>query len=64
MNSKSLTAAVLLIGGSFGCIAVRAQHAAAIEQVMVSISMQTKRLDTALDNLGVIGKITSGFRDQ
>jgi hypothetical protein len=55
-----LTAAVLLIAGSFGGVAARAQNVAAIEQVMVSVSRQTIRLDTALENLGVIGKNLHG----
>ncbi len=60
MSSKSLTAAVLLMAASFGGISVRAQNAAVIEQVMVNISMQTNRLDRALENLGVIGKSLHG----
>jgi hypothetical protein len=60
MNSRSLTVGVLLIAGSMGCMPLQAQDATAIEQVMVSVSVQTKRLDTALDNLGVIGKSLHG----
>lgn len=60
MNSRSLTAAVLLIAGSFGSITVRAQNANAIEQVMVNVSMQTNRLGVALENLGAIGKSLHG----
>jgi hypothetical protein len=60
MNSKSLIAAALLIAGSFGAIPARAQNVAAIEEVMVSVSRQTIRLDTALENLGTIGKSLHG----
>ena len=60
MNSRSLTAAVLLIAGSFGSITVRAQNDNAIEQVMVNVSMQTNRLGIALENLGAIGKSLHG----
>ena len=60
MNSRSLTVALLLTAASLGCMPVSAQNAAAIEQVMVSISMQTNRLDTALDTLAVIGKNLRG----
>jgi hypothetical protein len=60
MSSRSLTVTVLLIAGSVGAIPARAQNANAIEQVMVNVSMQTTRLDAALENLGAIGKNLHG----
>jgi hypothetical protein len=60
MNSRSLTAAALLVAASAGCLPSRAQDASAIEQVMVGVSVQTRRLDTALDNLGAIGRSLHG----
>lgn len=59
MNSRPLTA-MLLVAASLGPICIRAQNAAAIEQVMVSISLQAKELDVALENLGVICKTLRG----
>jgi hypothetical protein len=60
MNSRSLTAAALLIAAGASGLSAQAQDAASVEQVMVSVSVQTKRLDTALTNLGVIGKNLHG----
>jgi hypothetical protein len=53
--SAALVAAMLMRSNS-----AHAQNAAAIEQVMVGVSMQTKRLDTALANLGELGKALHG----
>ena len=47
LASTTLVAAAWLVSGS-----VHAQSATAVEQVMVGVSMQAKRLDTALANLG------------
>jgi hypothetical protein len=51
LASVALVAAAVLVSSS-----ARAQSATAVEQVMVGVSMQTKRLDTALTNLGQIEK--------
>jgi hypothetical protein len=55
LASMPLVAAAWLVSGS-----VRAQSATAVEQVMVGVSMQTKRLDTALANLGQMEKNLHG----
>ena len=55
LASMTLVAAAWHVSGS-----VRAQSATAVEQVMVGVSMQTKRLDTALANLGQIEKNLRG----
>jgi hypothetical protein len=51
----ALVAAALLSGNP-----ALAQSATAVEQVMVGVSMQTKRLDTALANLGEIERALPG----
>ena len=53
--SMPLVAAAWLVSGT-----VSAQTATAVERVMVGVSMQTKRLDTALSNLGQIEKNLHG----
>lgn len=55
MASMTLVAGAWLVSG-----AVHAQSATAVEQVMVGVSMQTKRLDTALANLGQMEKNLRG----
>jgi hypothetical protein len=55
LTSMTLIAAAWLVSGS-----VRAQSATAVEQVMVGVSMQTKRLDTALANLSQMEKNLHG----
>jgi hypothetical protein len=51
LASVALVAAAVLVSSS-----ARAQSATAVEQVMIGVSMQTKRLDTALTTLGQIEK--------
>ena len=55
LASMPLVAAAWLVSGS-----VHAQSATAVEQVMGGGSMQTKRLDTALANLGEMEKNLHG----
>jgi hypothetical protein len=52
--SRTLATFVLLVTATFACGSVGAQTVAAVEQTMVGVSMQTKRLDTALVSLGRI----------
>lgn len=54
--ARVLASVALVAAALFGSGSVRAQSATAVEQVMVGVSMQTKRLDTALTNLGQIEK--------
>jgi hypothetical protein len=56
MFAKFFTSVALVAAALFVSSSVRAQSATAVEQVMVGVSMQTKRLDTALSNLGQIEK--------
>jgi hypothetical protein len=56
MFAKVFTSVALVAAALFVSSSVRAQSATAVEQVMVGVSMQTKRLDTALSNLGQIEK--------
>src|ERR1700722_17440625 len=55
LASMPLVSAAWLVSGS-----VHAQRATAVEEVMVGGSMQTKRLDTALANLGEMEKDLHG----
>lgn len=54
MYSRTLATFVLLSAATFASGSVGAQTVAAVEQTMVGVSMQTKRLDTALISLGQI----------
>jgi hypothetical protein len=56
MYPRALTCVALFAGALFVSICARAQSATAVEQVMVGVSMQTKRLDIALTNLDQIEK--------
>jgi len=56
MYTKSFASVVLVAAALFVSGSARAQSATAVEQVMIGVSMQTKRLDTALTNLGQIQK--------
>jgi hypothetical protein len=56
MYAKTLAAAVLVVGALLGSDRAGAQTVAAVEQVMVGVSTQTRQLDTALANLGEISK--------
>jgi len=54
MHTRIIAAAVLFTGAALVGHPVRAQNLAAVEQVMVGVSTQTKQLDTALVSLGKI----------
>ena len=56
MYAKPLAAAALVVGILFGSDRAAAQTVAAVEQVMVGVSTQSKQLDAALANLGEISK--------
>jgi hypothetical protein len=60
MYAKPLAAVVLVVGALAGSDRAGAQTVAAVEQVMVGVSLQTKRLDTALANLSEISKSLHG----
>jgi hypothetical protein len=60
MYTKSFASLALLAAAVFGSSAACAQSTTAVEQVMVGVSMQSKRLDTALSNLGQIEKNLHG----
>jgi hypothetical protein len=54
MYSRTLATFVLVTAATFASGSVGAQTVAAVEQAMIGVSMQTKRLDTALLSLGQI----------
>lgn len=56
MYARALGSVALVLSAVFVSGSVHAQSSSAVEQVMVGVSMQTKRLDTALTNLGQIEK--------
>jgi hypothetical protein len=60
MYTKSVASLALLATAVFVSSSACAQSTKDVEQVMVSVSMQTKRLDTALSNLGQIEKNLHG----
>jgi hypothetical protein len=60
MYTRSFASVALIAGTVLASGAAHAQSAAAVEQVMVGVSMQTKALDTALNNLGQIEKKLHG----
>ena len=60
MYTKSFASLALLAAAAFVSSSACAQSTTAVEQVMVGVSMQTKRLDTALSNLGQIEKNLHG----
>jgi len=60
MYSRALASVTLVAAVLFGSAGARAQSATTVEQVMVGVSMQTKRLDTALTNLDQIEKSLHG----
>ena len=60
MYSRSFATAVLVVAATFVSGPLSAQTVAAVEQTMVGVSMQSKRLDTALTSLGEIEKSLHG----
>jgi hypothetical protein len=60
MQTRIIAAALLFTGAAFAGHPVRAQNIAAVEQVMVGVSTQTKQLDTALASLGKVSKDLHG----
>jgi hypothetical protein len=60
MHAKVIATVVLLAGALVADLPAQAQTVAAVEQVMVGVSAQTKRLDAALANLGEISKSLHG----
>ncbi len=60
MYAKAYASAALVAATLLASKAGHAQNAAAIERVMVEVSLQTRRLDTALANLGELGEALHG----
>jgi hypothetical protein len=60
MHAKAIATVALVAGALFANLPAHAQTVAAVEQVMVGVSVQTKRLDTALTNLTEISKSLHG----
>jgi hypothetical protein len=60
MYTRAFASVALVAAAVFVNSPARAQSTAAVEQVMVGVSMQTKALDTALTNLGQIEKSLHG----
>jgi hypothetical protein len=56
MYSRTFTSIALTAGAFFHSSFASAQNITAVEEVMVGVSMQANRLDTALSNLGQIEK--------
>jgi hypothetical protein len=56
MHARSMTTVVLVAAALFAISSAGAQTVAAVEQVMVGVSAQTKQLDAALASLGDISK--------
>jgi hypothetical protein len=60
MDTKSFASLALLASAAFVSSSACAQSTTDVEQVMIGVSLQTKRLDTALSNLGQIEKSLHG----
>jgi hypothetical protein len=56
MHARSMTAVVLVAVALFATSSAGAQTVAAVEQVMVGVSVQSKQLDAALASLGDMSK--------